>query len=123
LQVAFNILGENSDFKFYFFSIPSPMPCVWLVVAVFFFATAKEKALVFSAVDLENIKAEAGETFMTCRQCGACTSLCPSGAITSYSPRMILRSIALDRPPTVTVDEVSWTCKGKSTPALFHIFL
>ena len=75
-----------------------------------FLATVKEKALVRSAVDFEDIKAEVGDAFMTCMQCGTCTSICPSGAIVDYSPRMILRSIALDRATTVAVDEASWNC-------------
>lgn len=75
-----------------------------------YLATVKEKALVRSTIDLEQIKAEVGEGLMTCMQCGTCTSVCPCGEISDYSPRMILRSIALDGATTVSVDEASWTC-------------
>jgi len=43
-------------------------------------------------------------------QCGACTGVCPVGEIASYSPRQIIRNVALDRASKVSVDEASWSC-------------
>ncbi len=75
-----------------------------------FLASVKEKALQPSIIDFHEIKSEVGDAFMTCMQCGTCTSICPEGYLLDYSPRMILRSIALDRATTVGVDEASWSC-------------
>ncbi len=75
-----------------------------------FLTTLKEKALRNSQVNLVTIRKDVGETFQTCMQCGACTGVCPWGEITSYSPRKILRNIALDCSSNVSVDEPSWTC-------------
>lgn len=75
-----------------------------------FLTTLKEKALRDSQVDLATIRKDIGETFESCMQCGACTGVCPYGEITTYSPRRILRNIALDNTSNVSVDEASWTC-------------
>jgi Fe-S oxidoreductase len=75
-----------------------------------FLTTLKAKALQDSQVDLATIHKDIGETFQSCMQCGACTGVCPWGEVTSYSPRMILRNLALDRASNVSVDEASWTC-------------
>jgi len=75
-----------------------------------FLTTLKEKALRSSRVNVETIRKDVGETFMSCMQCGACTVVCPWGEVASYSPRKILRDIALDRSSNVSVDEASWTC-------------
>jgi Fe-S oxidoreductase len=75
-----------------------------------FLTTLKEKALRDSRVDLATIQKDIGETFQSCMQCGACSGVCPWGEVTSYSPRQILRNIALDRASNVSVDEASWTC-------------
>lgn len=75
-----------------------------------FLATVKEKALNPSVVDFPAIKSEVGETFTTCMHCGTCTTVCPSSEITEYSPRLLLRHIALDRATTVAVDDASWNC-------------
>ncbi len=75
-----------------------------------FLTTLKEKALRDSQVSLATIRKDIGETFQGCMQCGACTGVCPYGEITSYSPRKVLRNIALDSSSNVSVDEPSWTC-------------
>ena len=75
-----------------------------------FLTTLKEKALRDSQVSLATVKHDIGETFQSCMQCGACTGACPWGEVTSYSPRKILRDIALDKATNVSVDEASWTC-------------
>ncbi len=75
-----------------------------------FLTTLKEKALRDSQVDPVTIRKDVGETFQSCMQCGACTGVCPWGEVTSYSPRKILRNIALDSSSNVSVDEPSWTC-------------
>jgi len=48
--------------------------------------------------------------FQSCMQCGACTGVCPVGEIASYSPRQIIRNIALDRASNVSVDQAAWSC-------------
>ncbi len=75
-----------------------------------FLTTLKEKALRDSRVDLATIRKDIGDTFQSCMQCGACTGVCPVGEIAAYSPRQILRNVALDRSSNVSVDEASWTC-------------
>ena len=45
-------------------------------------------------------------------QCGACTGACPWSEISSYSPRKVLRAIALDQATNVSVDQASWTCSS-----------
>jgi quinone-modifying oxidoreductase, subunit QmoC len=75
-----------------------------------FLTTLKQKALKASQVNLETILKDVGETFQSCMQCGACTVVCPWGEVTSYSPRSILRSLALGGSSNVSVDEPSWTC-------------
>ena len=75
-----------------------------------FLTTLKEKALRESQVDLATVKKDIGETFRSCMQCGACTGVCPWGEVANYSPRKILRDVALEKASNVAVDEASWTC-------------
>ncbi len=75
-----------------------------------FLTTLKEKARRDSQVSLATVKNDIGETFQSCMQCGACTGACPWGEVTSYSPRKVLRDVALDKATNVSVDEASWTC-------------
>jgi len=75
-----------------------------------FLASVKEKAKTVSVVDYQEIKQEVGEAFNTCMHCGTCTTVCPAIEITDYSPRLIMRHIALERATTVSVDDASWTC-------------
>ena len=75
-----------------------------------FLTTLKEKAQRDSQVNLATVRKDIGETFQSCMQCGACTGVCPWGEVASYSPRKILRDVALDKATNVSVDEASWTC-------------
>ena len=75
-----------------------------------FLTTLKEKARRDSQVSLATVKKDIGETFQSCMQCGACTGACPWGEVTDYSPRRVLRDVALDKATNVSVDEASWTC-------------
>jgi Fe-S oxidoreductase len=75
-----------------------------------FLTTMKQKALHDSQVDLATVRKDIGETFESCMQCGACTGVCPWGEVADYSPRKILRDVALDRASNVAVDDASWTC-------------
>ncbi len=75
-----------------------------------FLAKVKEKADNPSVVDLRAIRSEVGDNFSACMHCGTCSTVCPSGTVANYSPRLVLRHIALDRATSVTVDEASWLC-------------
>jgi Fe-S oxidoreductase len=75
-----------------------------------FLATVKEKATKESIVAVEDIRAEVGETFMSCLQCGTCTSVCPWNQVASYSPRRILRELTLDAGTEQSVDLAAWRC-------------
>jgi len=75
-----------------------------------FLTTIKQKAIKESKVDQETIIEEVGETFKSCMQCGTCTGSCPLTEVMTFSPRLILRNIMLDRASAVSVDSASWTC-------------
>ena len=75
-----------------------------------FLATVKEKALKDSNVDVEEVMAEVGQTFMSCLQCGTCTSICPWNQVLSYSPRRILRQLAMDSGTEQSIDQAVWSC-------------
>ena len=47
---------------------------------------------------------------MICLQCGTCTSVCPWNQVGSYSPRGILRRLALETGSEETVDKAAWRC-------------
>ena len=49
------------------------------------------------------------EGFLSCIQCGICTSGCPAARVTEYSPREIARR-ALEGDPTLLEDDVLWYC-------------
>ncbi|MGD0167686.1 MAG: 4Fe-4S dicluster domain-containing protein [Gaiellaceae bacterium] len=49
------------------------------------------------------------EGFLSCIQCGICTSGCPAARFTEYSPREIARR-ALEGDPTLLEDDVLWYC-------------
>jgi Fe-S oxidoreductase len=80
-----------------------------------FLAKVKEKAMVPSVVDYPKIQTAVGDELLTCMHCGTCSTVCPSGLIYDYSPRMIFRSIALDRATTVSVDDAAWNCSTCTT--------
>jgi Fe-S oxidoreductase len=75
-----------------------------------FLAAVKEKAEKDSQIDVEEVKAEVGETFASCMQCGTCTSVCPQNLVSAYSPRHILRQLALDSGTEQSVDQAVWGC-------------
>jgi len=75
-----------------------------------FLATVKEKALKDSNVDTADVLAEVGQTFMSCLQCGTCTSICPWSPVLSFSPRRILRQLALDSGTEQSIDQAVWNC-------------
>jgi Fe-S oxidoreductase len=75
-----------------------------------FLTTVREKASKDSRIELEDVTAEVGEAFMSCLQCGTCTSVCPVNQFFSYSPRRILRQLALDTGSEQTVDQAVWSC-------------
>jgi heterodisulfide reductase subunit C len=49
------------------------------------------------------------EGFLSCMQCGICTSVCPAARFADYSPREIARR-ALDGDPTLLEDDSVWFC-------------
>ncbi|MGP8162800.1 MAG: 4Fe-4S dicluster domain-containing protein [Acidimicrobiales bacterium] len=49
------------------------------------------------------------EGFLSCLQCGICTSGCPAARFGDYSPREIVRR-ALDGDPTLLSDDSVWLC-------------
>ena len=75
-----------------------------------FLANVREKASKGSRVDVEDVMATVGETFMSCLQCGTCTSVCPWNQVRSYSPRRILRQLALETGTVASVDQAVWSC-------------
>jgi len=75
-----------------------------------FLTAVKEKAAKDSLVDVAEVMAEVGETFLSCLQCGTCTSVCPWNQVASYSPRQILRHLALESGSEQSVDQAVWSC-------------
>jgi Fe-S oxidoreductase len=75
-----------------------------------FLATVKEKAAKDSLVPVGDVLAEVGETFLSCMQCGTCTSVCPWNLVSSFSPRQILRQLALQSGTEQSVDQAVWSC-------------
>jgi Fe-S oxidoreductase len=75
-----------------------------------FLTTIKQKAQQESQSDPEVVKEQVGKTFEACMQCGTCTGVCPSVKIRNYSPRLVLRNLALDRATDVNVDDAVWSC-------------
>jgi len=70
----------------------------------------REKAAKEAFADVEDIIDQVGETFMSCMQCGICTSVCPCNQVSSFSPREILRRLALDAGTDQSVDQAVWSC-------------
>jgi Fe-S oxidoreductase len=75
-----------------------------------FLAAVKEKVSTESTVAVEDVMAEVGESFMSCLQCGTCTSVCPWNQVSSYSPRQIMRQLALGSGTEQSVDQAVWSC-------------
>jgi len=75
-----------------------------------FLTGVKEKADRTSGVKVEDVLDEVGDTFMTCLQCGACNGVCPLNRISTYSPRNILRRLALGSATERSVDRAVFSC-------------
>lgn len=75
-----------------------------------FLTTVKEKATKKSENTVEALKQTVNEAFMSCMQCGTCTTVCPVNNVSSYSPRQILRSITTDSATVEDVDHNIWNC-------------
>jgi Fe-S oxidoreductase len=75
-----------------------------------FLATVKEKAAKDSLVPVGDVLAEVGETFLSCMQCGTCTSVCPLNLVSSYSPRQIMRQLNLASGTEQSLDQAVWAC-------------
>lgn len=75
-----------------------------------FLTAVREKASKASDVDIEDVITAVGNTFMICQQCGTCTSVCPVNLVSSYSPRHILRRLALNNGTEKSVDKAVWDC-------------
>ncbi|RJQ50306.1 MAG: 4Fe-4S dicluster domain-containing protein [Desulfobacteraceae bacterium] len=83
-----------------------------------YLAAVKEKASKPSAIEIEDVLAQVGNTFMTCLQCGTCKSVCPWNRISSdrhdsippFSPRNILRRLSLGLGTEQSVDCAVWSC-------------
>ncbi len=75
-----------------------------------FLTTLKEKVTRESLVVFETVTKDAGDSFMSCMQCGTCSGVCPWSGITYYSPRQILRNISLETCTRATVDTTAWDC-------------
>ncbi len=88
-----------------------------------FLAAVKEKALQASRTAAEDIIDKAGEAFMSCLQCGVCTSGCPwnlvaAGRLSLYNPRRILRELSLNAGSRRSVDQAAWSCLTCNTCGL-----
>jgi Fe-S oxidoreductase len=83
-----------------------------------FLTSVRQKASPNTTLELARVKADAGELFQSCLQCGTCTSLCPSSQEGSLSPRQVLRQITLERGTERSVDQAAWDCLtcGACTP-------
>jgi len=75
-----------------------------------FLTSIKQQAQKESQTDPEILKKQIGKTFEGCMQCGTCTGVCPSVQIHNYSPRLVLRNLALDRATDTNVDDAVWSC-------------
>jgi Fe-S oxidoreductase len=75
-----------------------------------FLTSAKEKAATDSLVEIQSMAATIGETFLECLQCGTCSGLCPVNQVGAYSPRKIVRQLALDSGTAQSIDQAVWNC-------------
>lgn len=75
-----------------------------------FLSTIKEKAQTASLSSAAIIEQAIGDTFQSCMQCGNCTAACPISRSGKFSPRHILRSLALDRATNLSADIAAWEC-------------
>lgn len=75
-----------------------------------YFTTVREKAIKDSNVNMEALKADAGDIFSTCMQCGICTSLCSINRVDLYSPRHILQQLNSSSGTRQALDQAVWGC-------------
>lgn len=75
-----------------------------------FLSTVKEKAEKENNINIEEISEEIGDVFMTCVQCGTCTSVCPESKVTAYNPRRLLRGIGMHLNTGGGAEQSTWHC-------------
>ncbi|MCW5201972.1 4Fe-4S dicluster domain-containing protein [Desulfobulbus sp. US4] len=75
-----------------------------------FLTAIKKKAVQESDITADSLQEDIDETFMSCMQCGTCTTVCPINNVSSYSPRQILRAISIDSATVEDVDLNAWNC-------------
>jgi len=75
-----------------------------------FLVAVKERAARDSQVDVEDVLIAVGETFMSCLQCGTCSSVCPAVEPTAFSPRQVLRQLSLKPAEAQSLDQAVWDC-------------
>ncbi|MCI5136920.1 MAG: 4Fe-4S dicluster domain-containing protein, partial [Candidatus Electrothrix sp. AR1] len=75
-----------------------------------FLTAIKKKAVQESDITADSLQEDIDETFMSCMQCGTCTTVCPVNNVSSYSPRQILRAISIDSATVEDVDLNAWNC-------------
>jgi heterodisulfide reductase subunit C len=51
-----------------------------------------------------------GETLMLCYQCGTCTASCPSGRLTAFRTRQLIRKAQLGLKDEILATEELWLC-------------
>lgn len=54
--------------------------------------------------------AEVGETLNLCFQCGTCTSSCPSGRMTAFRTRQVIRKAQFGLPEHILPSDDLWHC-------------
>jgi len=75
-----------------------------------FLVAVKKRAARDSQVDPTAVLSVVGETFMSCLQCGTCSSVCPVAQPTVFSPRQVLRQLALSTGREASLDHAVWDC-------------
>jgi Fe-S oxidoreductase len=75
-----------------------------------FLTTVRKKAAQSSRIDMASLRARVGDMFMSCLQCGTCTAVCPWNQTNGYSPRRMLRHMALSTGTTQNLDAAVWNC-------------
>lgn len=70
----------------------------------------KEKVEAEHTIDLEVINEKISNVFMTCAQCGTCTSVCPESKVTVYNPRRLMRGLGMHIETGEDVDRSIWHC-------------
>jgi len=75
-----------------------------------FLTTVRQKAARPSRIDITDLRTRIGDMFMSCLQCGTCTAVCPWNQTNGYSPRLMLRHMALATGTTQNLDTAVWNC-------------